>query len=307
MFFFSHFFFLGFFDNTLHSLEPDEIEYRGGGHRTFEDSPTTIVTRIEANQESNAVKKRMKDLAFQKFTKYQNRKKMQLAQAERKKRLKMKAKNSAKYRDYLKKLDAKFHNRAVKQTNRKNIEIDNSYDGLMSGTVRGLIPGNTYQFRVRAVNNKGTGEFSPVSISTSTVSLPPKAMASVYTSHVAPFGCRISWQKPDCRGMSINEYCVFYSKIVNKKNYYEYMRNLKDSKIHSSRRNALTIDDIDDSMLDASQVKHIDLNQLRSSAIDLMPTIPSGMNVIALADMEGTLLQFFSFLLQNNFVADCCC
>jgi hypothetical protein len=73
------------------------------------------------------------------------------------------------------------------------------------------------------------------------------------------------------------------------------MRNLKDSKIHSSRRNALTIDDIDDSMLDASQVKHIDLNQLRSSAIDLMPTIPSGMNVIALADMEGTSLQFFSF------------
>jgi hypothetical protein len=245
-----------------------EIKYRGGDYRAFMNSPVIKITSEEANKESNLVKKKMKNQAFIKFEKYQERKKNQQAQAERKKRLKM---SDEKLKIYLKKIDAKYKNRALNQTIRKTMEIDHRYTNLMSATVRGLKPGNTYQFIVRAFNNKGCGPYSPVSISTATVSLPPKAMQNIYTSHITPFGCRVSWQKPDCRGTAIVEYCVFYSKIVNRKEYKNFMKNY-DS-ITSSRRGALTIDDMDDSMLDASQVEHINLNQLKSCAIDLMPTV----------------------------------
>ena len=71
---------------------------------------------------------------------------------------------------------------------KKNVEIDQRYSGLMSAIVRNLIPGNTYQFRVRAINNKGPGAWSPVGTSTATISLPPKGMPAVYTSHITPNG-----------------------------------------------------------------------------------------------------------------------
>ena len=75
-------------------------------------------------------------------------------------------------------------------------QVDRRYIGLMSATVRGLIPGNSYQFQVAALNNK---EWANLVLSVSSCSqlrsLPPKSMEAVYISDVTPFGCCISWKR----------------------------------------------------------------------------------------------------------------
>ena len=152
----------------------------------------------EAFSESEAVKRKLKTAAYDKIVAYNNRKKKQHAQVEKKKRRKM---NSLHLENYLVKENKKYLLRSIQMSKKKNVEIDQRYSGLMSAIVRNLIPGNTYQFRVRAINNKGPGAWSPVGTSTATISLPPKGMPAVYTSHITPNGCRVLWQKPDARGM----------------------------------------------------------------------------------------------------------
>ena len=260
-----------------------ELDYRGGGHRLFGDSPVTIVTRDEAYRESESVKRQMKKAALEKAKQYQNRKKKQHAQVEKKKRASM---SKEKRKKYLIKEDEKYAQRALKMAESRGKEIDQRYFGLMSAVVRGLIPGNSYQFRVRATNSKGHGKFSPVSISTQTVSLPPKKMKAIYSSHVAPFGCRVSWQKPDARGMPVVEYCIFWCLIRDRSKLRAWKKQRSKDDQHKSRRNALTIDHVDDSMLDAAHVEHVTIIKLRSKAIDLMPFVPDGSILVAHADME---------------------
>ena len=162
-----------------------EIEYRGGEARKFGSSPITTVTLSEAFSESEAVKRKLKTAAYDKIVAYNNRKKKQHAQVEKKKRRKM---NSLHLENYLVKENKKYLLRSIQMSKKKNVEIDQRYSGLMSAIVRNLIPGNTYQFRVRAINNKGPGAWSPVGTSTATISLPPKGMPAVYTSHITPNG-----------------------------------------------------------------------------------------------------------------------
>ena len=269
-----------------------EIQYRGGGYRSFDDSPSCSVTRVEAFAESEKVKQRMKADAAFKCKAYQERKEKQLAQAERKQRMQM---QPGKLKMYLFQLSQKFKQRTSKQIKNKAREIDAMYDGVMSATVKGLVPGNTYQYKICATNNIGSGPYSPVSISTATVSLPPQAMAQVYTSHITPFGCRVSWQKPDARGMPVVEYCIFFAKIdqtkEGKDKYRQYVTQLQlealEQKAQNRHKTPQQIEEEqDDSMLDASKIVPIHLNDLRSIAIDKMPTIPSSPVVVALADMD---------------------
>ena len=261
-----------------------EIQYRGGGFRKFGDGPTLTITRKEGYKESELMKKKMKKQALETAMTHAERQRRRHAQVERKKRAAM---SPEKRKEYLAQELQKMHQKCQKIALRKGRDIDQKYQGAMSATVRGLIPGNSYQFRARATNNKGPGEYSPVSISTSTVSLPPMAMPSIYTSDVTPFGCRVCWQKPDARGMPVSEYSVFWCKIENRMTFDKFMRIRTASKRQNSRRGAITMTAIDDSMLDVAHIEIISLQKLRSKSIDLMPFAPSGMKTIALADMEN--------------------
>ncbi|XP_075794071.1 fibronectin type III domain-containing protein 3B isoform X1 [Pelodiscus sinensis] len=72
-------------------------------------------------------------------------------------------------------------------------------------TVSNLLPGTTYWFRVRALNDGGYGPFSDATEVT-TAAGPPGQCRALFLAFVSDTCVRVSWESPECSGADISEY-----------------------------------------------------------------------------------------------------
>ncbi len=84
----------------------------------------------------------------------------------------------------------------------------------------GIIPGDFYQFKVRAQNKWGYGAFSPVfTIQASTI--PDKLAAPTTSLNQATGAVEISWIKPNDRNNAIDMYKIEVLSAVDNVSWYE--------------------------------------------------------------------------------------
>uniref|UniRef100_A0A8C4WIU4 Fibronectin type III domain-containing protein 3B n=1 Tax=Gopherus evgoodei TaxID=1825980 RepID=A0A8C4WIU4_9SAUR len=72
-------------------------------------------------------------------------------------------------------------------------------------TVSNLLPGTTYRFRVRALNDGGYGPYSEATEVT-TAAGPPGQCQAPFLSFVSDTRVLVSWESPECSGADISEY-----------------------------------------------------------------------------------------------------
>ena len=99
-----------------------------------------------------------------------------------------------------------------------NIEIDGSEYGdvsTTSETITGLLPGVTYDFRVRADNSVGSSGYSAVR-SCTTQSLPPQAPSAPVCTQNAYDRLTVSWSAPDPQGSPINDYDLLQDGSIDR-------------------------------------------------------------------------------------------
>ncbi|CAM4715851.1 fibronectin type III domain-containing protein 3B isoform X1 [Lepidochelys kempii] len=72
-------------------------------------------------------------------------------------------------------------------------------------TVSNLLPGTTYRFRVRALNDGGYGPYSEATEVT-TAAGPPGQCQAPFLSFVSDTCVLVSWESPECSGADISEY-----------------------------------------------------------------------------------------------------
>ena len=117
-------------------------------------------------------------------------------------------------RKALLKREMKKKRMALRET-QKNAHVGEG-GGMVATTMARLRPGYTYQFRVRAVNRVGSGEWSRPTYSTPTSSIEPDAPAPVRVHGNQQRKVTVSWKAPADNGAQISRYLLRYTEAPPK-------------------------------------------------------------------------------------------